>query len=188
MVEQRPLFEAGSSLQIDQWGNEFDSGMSFVERHACLGHVWRNETGYVSLASGASTYLTFTTPATGCCLYSLSSLDKSGDEVQKSLVNSGVLTGGTVSTFFNLKGDIEDSDSPFTSVSSGGTLTGGTERFISMAPGTGIGNSNAGGDSESEGFIRLSKNTQYSLKLTAIGGAATITAHVNILYLEGLNE
>lgn len=184
MAENNPLYEPGYSLQVDGNGNIFDGSLDFVERHSRIGNVWRLETGYISIAAGASTYITFTTPATGDCLYRLSSVDKSGDEVVKSLVRAGTLVGGTASVGFNENENIADTECPLTSVYIGGTLTGGTERFISMAPGTSLGSSQAGASARSEGYITLKKSTQYSLKLTSVTGAATITSHINILYLE----
>lgn len=184
MAEDLPLYAPGYSLSADRYGDIVDMAGSLTERFCLIGSIWRIETGYVTLAAdGAYQLVTFTTPATGRCFYGFATVDKSGVEVLKSLIRAGTVTGGTATTGFNYNDTVSDASCPLSDIKVGGTITGGTERFVSLVPGTSNPSVAPGGNSQGQGFITLRQNTTYSLKLLAVGGAVTLAANIGITYI-----
>lgn len=183
-VDSSPLYAAGYTLARDRYGHIADMAASLTERFCLLGHIWRIDTGYVSLAAdGDYELVTFTTPSTGRCFYGFATVDKSGVEVIKSIVRGGTVSDGTSATGYNYNEDTDDSDCPLSDITIGGTISGGTERFISLVPGTSNPSAAPGGNSQGQGFITLKQGTTYSLKLLAEGGAVTLAANVGITYI-----
>ena len=176
------LFGPGSTSRIDRHGRTYDGLMSLEERFTSLGLSWRIDTGYVTLASlGDYASISFKTPATGRCRYTLAGVDKSGGEVVVSLVEGGTVTGGTAFSPYNLDWDVGTTGSPFTDVKTGVVLSGGTERFPSLVPGTANPSTKPGGSLGEVAALHLSNGKVYTLKFLA-KAAVTMAAHVVIGY------
>jgi hypothetical protein len=178
-------FNPGYTISKDRYGNLVDTDASLTERFCIIGYAWRIDTGYVTLAADAAyTLINFKTPATGRCFYNFSTVDKSGAEVVAALIRGGTVAGSPVAaTAYNYNEEIADASCPLTSVSVGGTVTGGTERFTSLVPGDANPSSKPGGASRQQGLIILKQNTVYSLKLLAKGGAVTLAANIGVGYV-----
>ena len=182
--EHLPLYTPGFSISKDRHDHLVDMAASLTERYCVTGDTWRIDTDYITLASAGSYHLvTFTTPATGRCYYGFAEVSKTGAEVMPSLLRAPVVSGGTPAIGFNYNDEIPDSNCPLINITNGGTYTGGVERFKSLLPGDANPANRLGGNSRSASLIILRQNTTYALKLRAVGGAATIAAHVGIVYL-----
>lgn len=186
--ENTPLYGPGYTVSKDRYGNLADISASLTERWCALGLSWSMTTGYQSLANAADyAYVTFKTPATGRIFYNFARLEKSGNEIVKSLIEGCTATAGTAITPRNYEREVGDASCPVTAVSFGmsassQTLTGGTEIFPSLATGSAQGASIPGGSSQLQGVVLLKKNTVYALKLLA-KGAATFSASVGFGYI-----
>lgn len=178
---------SGSTIEYDRQGNEIDKCSSITERYCNLGIAWRIDSGYKSLAAdGNYLTITFTTPATGTVFYNFAGVEKSGNECIKSLIEGCTVSGGTAATPVNFNRNSANV-CPLTNVKVGlstdgtpTTITGGTEMFVSLVPGTAQGNSIPGGSSQLAGVIVLKPSTVYALKIAAKGGAVTLAANVGM--------
>lgn len=160
--------------------------VSLTEKLSDLGYVWRIDTGYKALAAnGDYASIHFHTPLTHRIFYGFAQVDKSGSELVISLVQGGTFAGGTAFTPYNYDEDdpIEDV-CPLTGVKIGlstdgtpATITGGTERFISLVPGDSNPSSKPGGNARAQGIIILKRDADYTIKMQA-KGALTFAAHV----------
>lgn len=183
MPEALPIYGPGYTISKDRYGNLVDSASSLTERHCLLGLGWRIDTGYVSLADAAYASITFKTPATGRVFYSFSTADKSGAEVVVSLFRSPTIAGGSTATPSNFFDDIDPATCPATDIKTGVTISGGTEQFISLIPGTSNPSSKPGGSSSLQGVLVLRRDTVYAVKFLAKGGAVTMAANVGFSYV-----
>ena len=190
MAESLPLYGPGYTISEDRYGNLVDTSASLTERWCALGVSWRIDSGYKTLAAdGNYLVITFTTPATGRVFYNFATVNKSGNECIKSLFEGCTVANGTAVTPVNYNRSITTA-CPLTAVKVGlstdgspCTITGGTEMFISLVPGTAQGNSRPGGSSQLAGVVILKQNTVYALKVMAKGGAATLAADVGMGYI-----
>lgn len=185
--------QLGSTLALDRWGNVTDIDASLCERFIALGYAWRFGTGLLSLpAVNDRAFLTFKTPATGEINYAFSSIAKSGDEVQFSFNEGGVIAHGAAFAPWNLSRVRGDSACPFTQTFKGTskdapamTLTGGTDAPMILIPGSGIGSSRPGGNASGAPFLRLKNNTVYTLWMVSSIGAAFVEAHLDMAQVLG---
>lgn len=160
--------------------------VSLTEKLADLGYIWRIDMGYKSLgANGNYASIHFHTPVTHRVFYTFAQADKSGSELVISLIQGGTFAGGTAFTPYNYNEDDPiESACPLTDVKVGlstdatpTTITGGTESYVSLVPGTAGGNQKPGGDARRQGIIVLKRDTDYTVKMLA-KGALTFAAHV----------
>lgn len=178
----------GYTISKDRFGYLADVSASITERWCNNGFAWSMSTGYQSLAAlNDYAYITFKTPATGRIYYNFATLEKSGNEIVKSLIEGCTATAGDAITPRNFEREIGDASCPVTLVSFGKstssqTIANGTEIFPSLAAGTAQGNSIPGGSSQLQGVVKLKKNTVYALKLLA-KGAATFSASIGFGYI-----
>lgn len=189
MPEATPLYGPGYTIAKDRFGNSVDVSGSLTERACINGYQWRIDTGYKSLgADGNYLTITFTTPAAsvGTCLYTFSAVNKTGSEVLVSLFTGPTIAGGTAFTPYNFNENISTA-CPLTAVKVGlstdgtpTTITGGTEKFISLIPGTAQGNYKPGAAAGTLGEIILKPSTVYATKIAAKGGAVTLAADISI--------
>ena len=185
--------QLGSTLVLDRWGNVTDISATFCERFIALGYAWRFGTGLLSLpALNDRAFLSFKTPVTGEINYAFSSINKSGDEVQFSINEGGVIANGTAITPWNLNRVRGDAACPFTQTFKGTsknapamTLTGGTDAPTILIPGSGIGSSRPGGSASGAPFLRLKNNTVYTLWIVSSIGAAFVEAHLDMAQVIG---
>ena len=189
MPESTPLYGPGYTIAKDRFGNLVDISGSLTERACINGYQWRIDSGYKTLvADGSYMTITFTTPAAsaGTCLYSFANVNKTGNEVVVSLFSGPTIAGGTTATPFNFNENVSTA-CPLTAVKVGlstdstpTTITGGTERYISLVPGTAQGNYKPGGNAALTGEAILKPSTVYAVKFVAKGGSATIAADVTM--------
>lgn len=178
------------TLGKDRNGRIVDHSASITERWCNAGLAWRIESGYKTLAdSGDYLTIAFKTPETGQVYYNFATVDKSGNELVKSLIRAPAISGGSVTVAQNFDDNIDGALCPVTDILVGlstdttpCTITGGTELFVSLVPGTAQGNSKPGGSSQLQGVIKLRKNTVYALKVLA-KGAATLAANIGFAYI-----
>lgn len=159
---------------VSEYNLEYDGyvtiNSSIPEKCIHNGHAYRAGTGIVSLTAGQYASINFVTPSTGYAFYTLSTIDKTGDELSVTLIQGDTYTGGTTANAKNLNCIVGETDMPFT-FKTGGSTSGGSsfpERLIS---GLSQGNSKSGGSSEISGSIILKQGTSYTLKITSIGSA-----------------
>lgn len=175
----------GSPRLVDKMGYPTDIAENLAERFAMSGRAWRLSIPRTTLsADGIYATLSFTTPADDNSYYQFASTSKTGAEVGITLIEGGTYAGGT-----NVTGEtapwrynriLGDTGCPFTSIQTGvsptATITGGRVAPTYILPGTSQGNNSAPTTGESAAFALLKPNTNYVLKMTAIGGAATVSA------------
>lgn len=181
--ENTPLYGPGFTVSKDRFGNIVDGSASLTERHCVLGLGWRVDTGYVSLTDTQYASITFKTPATGRVYYNFASADKSGAEVVVSLFRAPTVSGGSAATPNNYFDDIDPATCAVTDIKTGATISGGTERFISLVPGSSNPSAKPGGSSALQGLLILRKNTVYAIKFLAKGGAVTMAANIGFSYV-----
>lgn len=150
------------------------------EKASLAGLAYRVGTGYVSLTVGQYASINIITPATGNNIYSFSSIDKTGNELQVTLMEGDTYTGGSNAPLWNYNRIIGDDNPPYV-CKTGGTTTGGKAAPIRLIPGVAQGNSKPGSSSESASGIVLKTNTSYTLKITAMGDV-TLAAFITLVW------
>lgn len=180
--EVLPIYTPGFTISKDRFGNLVDISSSLTERECLLGIAWRIDTGYVSLADAAYASITFKTPAIGRVFYNFSTADKSGAEVIVSMFRSPTIAGGSPATPNNYFDDIDPATCPVTDIKTGVTISGGSERFISLMPGSSNPSAKPGGSSSLQGLLILRRDTVYAVKFLAKGGAVTMAANIGFSY------
>ncbi len=183
-------YTPGSSAIVDGGGFVSDTSYNIAERYAATGRAWRLSIPRTVLASdGIYATLSFITPADDTSYYQFSATSKSGLEVAVTLVEGGTYSGGT-----DVSGELlpwrydrtlGDSGCPFTGIQTGvsptATITSANRVAPSyIMPGTAQGNQSAPATGGAATFATLKANTRYTLKMTAIGGAATVSAIVTV--------
>lgn len=149
------------------------------EKDFLNGKAWRIGTGIVSLTTAQYASISFVTPADKMSYYVLSTIDKTGDELDITLVEGGTWSGATTASLWNVNRIVGDATPPFVAHTAG-TITGGTEAPHRLIPGTAVGATKAGGSSESPSNITLKPNTRYTLKITSVS-AAKLSALIYIV-------
>lgn len=158
---------------------------SFSE-YVAAGKMWRLGIDYTSVADGAYTGITFTTPATGQVIVSLSDVQKTGGEVKVYAVEGPTIGGvPTNLTPYNYNRIIGDASPPFTASRQTDTITNGTVIGSKLVGGAAQGNNSAGGASPSSAFFFLKPSTVYYWKFEADQAAVTMMAHLDIIYEDG---
>lgn len=172
-------YQPGFTLEYDRNGNLVDKSATIIERYIQLGEVWRIGLTRKALTAGEMAFLTFKTPALGVTFYSFATLSKTGDEVQYTLNEGGVVENGTAVAAWNLNRIRGDAGCPFTATKAGSsldatpmTLTGGLDAPYQLLSGAAGGNDRPGGCSSGATGLILKADTVYTLVLYSIGSAS----------------
>lgn len=165
-----------------------DIQVSMFEYQATAGNIWAVNTGLQTIATPIYYALAFTTPAKGFTALASWEVDKSGDELLVQLcAGITVFTGATAITNTRNLSSIETKSCPFTGIAGGVsptvTLTASIVQGDTLLGGTGAGIHNVSGATENGRILMLAPNTQYAMKVTALG---TSTKFIAKLFLANI--
>lgn len=161
-----------------------DETVTYEEALTYQGKTCRVGTGWQML-SNANDYLTlhFHTPVSGTVFYAFSTIQKTGGEVEITIVEGGTYTGGTPTSTWKLHRKYRHIPCQFTDIKYGvypaATISGGLSAPPNGIPGTstgGVGGTKAGGSQEGGKFIILENDMDYTLKVTALEANTKILA------------
>lgn len=166
-----------AKIEVDGYA---DAIIGIAEKCFLSGRAWRMSTDIVTLSAGQYASINFITPSTGITFYQLSTIDKTGDELEVTLVEGGIYSDGSAISLWNFNRIVGDLTPPFIA-KSGGTIVGGLEAPTRFIPGISQGNTKTGGSSEAPANIVLKPGTNYTLKITSIG-EVKLCALLTIIY------
>lgn len=157
-----------------------DVQVGMLEYQNTSGHIWAVGSGLITIASPNYWVLGFKTPKTGFNVIAQYGIEKTGDELLLQL--TGTVTGFTgaspLTNVFNMNRAIGSDVCPF-------ILTGGSSPTVSLTatsltgdtlvPGVSQGNQFASSVQTSGQIIVLKPDTQYALKISALGASTKFT-------------
>lgn len=161
---------------------ELSETVSYEETLTFQGKTCRIGTGWQLLpASGNYMTMHFHTPVSGTCYYAFATVQKTGDELEVTLVEGGTYTGGSEILPWKLNRKYRNEPCLFTNLKYGLSNLGATISGGISAPPNGLGGesqgaSKPGGTQEGGKFIILENDMDYTLKITAIGGNTKVLA------------
>jgi hypothetical protein len=170
------------------FSNIFACALESTDRLAFSGALYRYGTGIVTIpATNDYVSICFHTPPGIRTLYRASQSDKSGNEVEVTLIEDCAYSGGTACSGWNLNRHYKNVIQNLTNVRRGLstgtdalTVSGGYMAPPKMMPGAAVGAQSPGAEDNLSRYIILEEDMNYALRLRSLDGAVKICTLVEI--------